>query len=121
MKGRRQEKELNKRELLARNTQLETQNLMLSMDIEQRTKSFLVQQDIAYAIVDAILRDSGTIREARNWWDEWKKDVEQVRLDDDNHNNLMQQMLDKHKLEVCVNESQERAAATIHNIWSKGK
>lgn len=121
MKGQRQTKQLNKAQLLERNRALETHNMMLSMDIEQRTKSFVMQQDIAYAIVDAIIGESGTIREARRWWGDWKKDVDEVRLEDAEHNNLMQALLDKHKLEICVNECQQRAANTVHKIWSKDK
>lgn len=113
MNGKRKPPKLTAKEALKRNEQLELQAAMLKLEIRKRTANFLTQLAVFEGIFNAVLEDAGTVGEARRWYKEWCDDVNGLNIQDDNYNEQIQALLDKHGFEFSLPDHAEY----VDKLW----
>lgn len=117
MKRQRQPKKLTAKELQTRNNVLESRNAMLKLDIRERTANFMTQLQIFEGILRAALDSAGTIGEARRRYDEWAKDINAIPIDDLDHNNQIAAVLQKHGIEIKINDHHTQ----VDQMWQQSR
>jgi len=115
MQGKRKPKKLTAKQCLERNEQLERENMMLKIDIRERTINFLTQMQVFEGIMRATLESAGTIGEAKRWYDEWVHDVNQIDIEAIDHNEQMQALIERHGFEIDIKDHGEM----VDQAWSK--
>lgn len=87
-------------EMKSRNAYLETQNVMLTLDIEERVRWFMDSIYLYEKIMDACLKDAGTIGEARRWFADYKAAMNAVDLEKEDPRGQMLRYLNEAGFEI---------------------
>jgi hypothetical protein len=115
MNGFKKSKKLTAKQLQERNDVLESENMMLKLDIRQRTADFMTQLQIFEGIMTSSLEQASTIGEARRWYAKWVADVNALPVDAPNQKELMENLMKEHGFEFEIKDH----GREVDEYWSK--
>ncbi len=117
LKGTRKPKKLTAKQLEAENNRLELQNAMLKLEIRERTANMLTQMQIFEGIWVSVLESAATVGEARRWYKEWTADINGLPIDDPNHAQKIQAIIEKHGFDIRINDHHTE----VDNLWEQSR
>lgn len=104
LNGVRLPKKMTAKEYQRRNAFLELQNATLKLDIRERTANMLTQMQVFEGIFMAAIESAATIGEARRWYKEWVMDINGLPVDDPDHGEKIQAIIDKHGFQITIQD-----------------